>query len=581
MLMFVFVKYVNLENILNFCLNGGQCGSGWRVGRLHQPTTLGKRVHDVATPLPIPATRQLNNQNGPTLHPRASDKVHALPISTVCAADLNSSAKVLLKTNFGDLELELWGTQCPLTTKNFLQHIYDGYYTSTLFHRLVPGFILQGGDPTNTGHGGDSIYPSGVFADEFHPRLKFNRRGLLGMANSGRKDDNGSQFFLTLGETPELTGHNTLFGKIVGDTVYNLVRMGELECEEGSERPLYPPTVTGAEVLVNPFPDVGPKEVKVPEKPAATKKKPAAGKKKGGKALLSFAGDEEDEAPQPVRKKPKFDTRLVVDTPEMERARAEAQAAAKSEPALPKDEPVAPVESAKPVAAKPSPQIISSRSPSPEPDRAAAKLAQTNAEIAALKRSLRRSASPPPAAVAAAAGKQKKVSLLQVQKTLLKPTSIQGRKRRNRRDNDDEDSFLALQRFQEKLASAPAVAPKDTEPSAPKAMGAADEGADDDAEAALCDLHFIPNCQSCSSWDKVEGNDDDDDEGTAEELWGHALSFDKDRLGKDLTWKKKNEELVVIDPREKEKTILAKKKGGGGEKSSRRREDEKRAGGRR
>src|ERR1700761_9674832 len=111
------------------------------------------------------------------------------------------TAKVLLQTTSGDILLELFAKQTPLASRNFLQLCLDGYYNDTIFHRLVPGFIIQGGDPTGTGEGGEAIYDGGLFADEFHPRLKFNRRGLLGMANSGTKDDNGSQFFLTLGKT--------------------------------------------------------------------------------------------------------------------------------------------------------------------------------------------------------------------------------------------------------------------------------------------------------------------------------------------------------------------------------------------
>ncbi|KAL2058107.1 hypothetical protein ABVK25_001725 [Lepraria finkii] len=108
------------------------------------------------------------------------------------------AAKVLLTTTSGDLTLELFAKQTPLASRNFLQLCLDGYYNGTIFHRLVPGFIIQGGDPTGTGHAGASRYPEGPFEDEVHSRLKFNRRGLLGMANAG-KNDNGSQFFLTLG----------------------------------------------------------------------------------------------------------------------------------------------------------------------------------------------------------------------------------------------------------------------------------------------------------------------------------------------------------------------------------------------
>lgn len=111
------------------------------------------------------------------------------------------TAKVILRTTSGDITLELFAKQTPLASRNFLQHCLDGYYDHTIFHRIVPNFIIQGGDPTGTGGGGVSAINGGAgFEDEFHSRLKFNRRGLLGMANEG-PGTNGSQFFITLGVT--------------------------------------------------------------------------------------------------------------------------------------------------------------------------------------------------------------------------------------------------------------------------------------------------------------------------------------------------------------------------------------------
>ncbi|KAK3077466.1 hypothetical protein LTS18_010186 [Coniosporium uncinatum] len=116
------------------------------------------------------------------------------------------TAKVLLTTTSDDILLELFASQTPLASRNFLQHCLDGYYGATIFHRLVPGFIVQGGE--------SAVNDGKPFADEFHTRLKFNRRGLLGMANGGGRGDNGSQFFLTLGPTPELQGKHTMFGRV-------------------------------------------------------------------------------------------------------------------------------------------------------------------------------------------------------------------------------------------------------------------------------------------------------------------------------------------------------------------------------
>ncbi|KAH0547869.1 hypothetical protein GP486_008390, partial [Trichoglossum hirsutum] len=246
-------------------------------------------------------------------------------MATVYNLEPTPTAKVLLTTTSGDILLELFAKQTPLASRNFLQHCLDGYYDSTIFHRLVPGFIIQGGDPTGTGEGGESIYndqANNVFADEFHSRLKFNRRGLLGMANGGQRDDNGSQFFLTLEKTEELNGKNTLFGRVVGDTIYNVMKMSEAELVDGTERPMYPTKVLGAEVLVNPFEDMVVRERRVADE-AGIKKKVGKrkAKRKGGKALLSFGGEEEGDDDDDehgdgdgevvIKKKPKFNTKLV------------------------------------------------------------------------------------------------------------------------------------------------------------------------------------------------------------------------------------------------------------------------------
>lgn len=104
--------------------------------------------------------------------------------------------------------------------------------------------------------GGESIYEDG-FPDEFHSRLRFNRRGLVGLANTGQ-DDNGSQFFITLDRADELTKKHTLFGRVAGDTLFNVMKMTELEVDD-NERPLYPPRIKSAEVVLNPFDDIIPR----------------------------------------------------------------------------------------------------------------------------------------------------------------------------------------------------------------------------------------------------------------------------------------------------------------------------------
>eukprot|EP00729_Bicosta_minor_P007802 gene7802-6855_t len=119
---------------------------------------------------------------------------------------------VLLETNMGNVTLELYWKHAPKTCKNFAELARRGYYNGTIFHRIIKDFMAQGGDPTGTGRGGESIY-GGKFADEIHHDLKHTGAGILSMANAG-KNTNGSQFFITLAGTPWLDGKHTIFGRV-------------------------------------------------------------------------------------------------------------------------------------------------------------------------------------------------------------------------------------------------------------------------------------------------------------------------------------------------------------------------------
>ncbi|XP_050802991.1 spliceosome-associated protein CWC27 homolog isoform X6 [Gopherus flavomarginatus] len=201
--------------------------------------------------------------------------------------------QVLLKTTAGDIDIELWSKEAPKACRNFIQLCMEGYYDNTIFHRVVPDFIVQGGDPTGTGSGGESIYGL-PFKDEFHSRLRFNRRGLVAMANAGAHD-NGSQFFFTLSRADELNNKHTIFGKITGDTIYNMLRLTEVEIDK-EERPLNPHKIKSSEVLFNPFDDIIPRTNKKlkKDKPGEEVKK---SKSKGTKNfnLLSFGEEAEEE----------------------------------------------------------------------------------------------------------------------------------------------------------------------------------------------------------------------------------------------------------------------------------------------
>ncbi|KAH8405042.1 hypothetical protein KR222_005557 [Zaprionus bogoriensis] len=211
-------------------------------------------------------------------------------MSNIYIQEPPTSGKVLLKTTVGDIDIELWARECPKACRNFVQLCLEGYYDGTTFHRLVKGFIVQGGDPNGDGTGGESIYGQ-PFKDEFHSRLRYSRRGLVGMANSG-KDDNGSQFFFTFGPTPELENKNTLFGKVTGDTVFNMLKLEE-GLVDHQERPMYSHRILSTEVLSNPFSDIVPRSLtKAPAKVKKSKKEKQGVKNFG---LLSFGEEAQDD----------------------------------------------------------------------------------------------------------------------------------------------------------------------------------------------------------------------------------------------------------------------------------------------
>lgn len=120
---------------------------------------------------------------------------------------MNRTAK--FETNHGTFSVELFEDKAPVTTKNFIDLIEKGFYDGVIFHRVIKGFMIQGGDPTGTGRGG----PGYTIKDEFHKELRHSAPGILSMANAG-PNSGGSQFFITLAATPWLDGKHAVFGKI-------------------------------------------------------------------------------------------------------------------------------------------------------------------------------------------------------------------------------------------------------------------------------------------------------------------------------------------------------------------------------
>jgi peptidylprolyl isomerase len=147
---------------------------------------------------------------------------------------VNSSTTVILQTNQGNIELKLFPKESPLAVENFVGLVKKGYYDGIIFHRVIKSFMIQGGDPTGTGRGGESIWGK-PFNNENAPNLKFDHPGILAMANAGR-DTNGSQFFITTVPYPSLNGGYTIFGEVTSG--FDIVQKIENTPTDGEDRPM-------------------------------------------------------------------------------------------------------------------------------------------------------------------------------------------------------------------------------------------------------------------------------------------------------------------------------------------------------
>jgi len=121
-----------------------------------------------------------------------------------------ANRNAIFETNKGNFKIELFEDKAPITTKNFIKLVNDGFYDGLIFHRVIQGFMIQGGCPEGSGRGG----PGYTIKDEFHPDLKHECAGILSMANAG-PNTGGSQFFITVSPTPHLDNHHSVFGKVI------------------------------------------------------------------------------------------------------------------------------------------------------------------------------------------------------------------------------------------------------------------------------------------------------------------------------------------------------------------------------
>ncbi len=140
---------------------------------------------------------------------------------------------IVLETNQGNIEIKLMPDVAPKACENFIGLVRKGYYDGIIFHRVIKGFMIQGGDPTGTGRGGESIWGK-PFEDEVTPNVKFDKPGFLAMANAG-PNTNGSQFFITTVATPHLNMKHTIFGEVVSG--YDVVEKIENASTGANDKP--------------------------------------------------------------------------------------------------------------------------------------------------------------------------------------------------------------------------------------------------------------------------------------------------------------------------------------------------------
>ncbi|KAK9460676.1 cyclophilin-like protein [Lipomyces oligophaga] len=474
-----------------------------------------------------------------------------------------TTAKVVLHTTKGPIEIELWAKETPKACRNFLQHCLDGYYDNNLFHRVVPGFLVQTGDPTGTGHGGVSIYHdengagTGGFPSEYHSRLRFNRRGLLGNAEAENLNDN-SQFFITLDATPELQRKNTLFGRVMGDTIYNVLKIGESELDR-DDRPLYPAKIMRTEILVNYFSDMVSHAQPTIAEDSTNKKTSAKHKKRKTrpKIKMSFG----DEAEEDLAVLPKFkmksaheilnDSRLSNAIPQTPPEKKQIDL----KPVTPLRLPFTTKQSTEQTAVQPSNALHSNESKlESRVSETAKKEDQTesfdqvaekpsefdkiNAEIEAMKESLKRRherTESEPSNIK----KTKRISALELEreKYLESKTALVGRRKFHKRTKADREleTLALLSKFTDKLHAA--TAPPIPSKSVKRGLSSSEISVDE----SLCELHNLPHCESCMYYDRLSEGEDD----TLDTIMTHTFT---DPLSRRRRTAEFEETLVTVPP---------------------------------
>lgn len=168
--------------------------------------------------------------------------VFGILCAQISSAETQDRVAVRIETTMGEIQADLFAKDAPKSVENFIKLAKSGFYDGIIFHRVIPGFMIQTGDPTGTGMGG----PGYQFDDEFSPSLRHDKAGILSMANSG-PNTNGSQFFITDAATPWLDGKHSVFGEVTKglEVVQKIAQVSR----DSSDKPLSEIKMTKVTVL--------------------------------------------------------------------------------------------------------------------------------------------------------------------------------------------------------------------------------------------------------------------------------------------------------------------------------------------
>ena len=194
---------------------------------------------EIAAPLPTEAAVITPTPSSLRLGDRTVKQYGGPPVFTI---DSSAQYMATVRTNNGTITVELFASQAPITVNNFVFLAREGFYNGVIFHRVIPKFMIQAGDPTGTGAGG----PGYQFQDEFAGNLVFDRPGILAMANAG-PNSNGSQFFITVEPTPHLNGAHTIFGRVAEGL--DIVNSISTLSTNDRDRPLNPVIIQSVEIV--------------------------------------------------------------------------------------------------------------------------------------------------------------------------------------------------------------------------------------------------------------------------------------------------------------------------------------------